>query len=101
MAGQAVAGEPPYPTVTRVEYVLGCMVRNGETGEMMYRCSCVIDRIASDVPLEDFDRVMTIMKMRRVPGERAGMFRDVAWMEEAMVAFEAVEHAASVACFPR
>jgi hypothetical protein len=100
-AWPAAAADVPYPTVTRVEYVLGCMVRNGETGEAMYRCSCVIDRIASEVSLDDYDRIVTILRMRQVPGERTGVFRDTEWINAAMDAFAAVERDASRACFGR
>ena len=36
-----------YPTAARADYVFGCMKVNGETQELLQKCSCSIDVIAS------------------------------------------------------
>ena len=93
--------ETTYPTATRVEYVLACLASNGDSRDTMFRCSCAIDYIASEISLTEYDRVETILRMRSVPGERTGMFRDVPWINEALEKFDAVERKASTACFGR
>ena len=42
-----------YPTATIADYVFGCMAANGQTHEMLEKCSCSIDVISSIVPLEE------------------------------------------------
>ena len=51
LAGPASAAGD-YPTDTVVDYVLGCMKSNGQTRDVLERCSCSIDVIASIVPYE-------------------------------------------------
>lgn len=95
------AAETAYPTVTRVEYVLACLASNGDSRDNMFRCACAIDYIASEISLTEYDQVETILRMRGVPGERTGMFRDVPWINQTLNKFDAVERKASAACFGR
>ncbi len=88
-----------YPTVTRVEYVLACLASRDNSRDNLYRCACTIDYIASEVSIDDYDRIETILRMRQVSGERSGLFRDVQWMSDALAEFEAVEKKATAACF--
>ena len=37
-----------YPTNARAEYVFACMATNGQTRDMLDRCSCAIDQIAEE-----------------------------------------------------
>ena len=64
-----------YPTNARADYVFVCMATNGQTREMLDRCSCAIDQIATILPYDDYVRAETVMRMRQTPGERVGMFR--------------------------
>ncbi|WP_307536858.1 hypothetical protein [Paracoccus sp. PAMC 22219] len=43
-----------YPTNARVEYAFACMATNGQTRDMLDRCSCAIDRIAEVLPYADY-----------------------------------------------
>src|ERR1700743_585253 len=45
-----------YPTSARADYVFGCMKANGETQELLPKCSCSVDVIASIIP---YDRYVT------------------------------------------
>ena len=36
-----------YPTPVVADYVIGCMASNGETQDMLQRCSCSIDAVSS------------------------------------------------------
>ena len=42
-ASLAVAGTNDYPTEARADYVFVCMKTNGETPDMLRRCSCSIN----------------------------------------------------------
>ena len=57
----------------RADYVFGCMKANGETQELLQKCSCSIDVIASIIPYDQLchrrDHPLD------VPGHRARRFR--------------------------
>ena len=53
-AANSAPASGDYPTAALADYVLGCMRSNGETRDMLERCSCSIDVIASIVPYERY-----------------------------------------------
>ena len=54
-AGQAAAqAVNDYPTNARADYVFVCMAANGQTRQMLDKCSCAIDRIAEILPYDDY-----------------------------------------------
>lgn len=68
----AAANELPpndYPTVTRADYVFGCMQANGQSREMLEKCSCSIDQIAALISFHDYEEAETIMSVRLKGGE--------------------------------
>ncbi len=64
-----------YPTNARADYVFVCMATNGQTRDMLDRCSCAIDQIAEILSYDDYVRAETVLRMRQTAGERVGMFR--------------------------
>lgn len=71
----APAGNYNYPTQGRVEYVLGCMDDNGHDFANVYKCSCVIDRMAAVLPYDDFVDQSTFSKYATLGGEGGSEFR--------------------------
>lgn len=68
----AVAMELPandYPTVSRADYVYGCMQANGPTREILEKCSCSIDQIAALLPFAEYEEAETIMSVQLRGGE--------------------------------
>jgi hypothetical protein len=63
-----------YPTAARADYVFACMQVNGQTRDVLERCSCSIDVIASLLPYERYEEAETIMRVRQRGGESAAMF---------------------------
>ena len=57
-----------YPTAARAEYVFACMASNGQTQEVLNRCSCAIDTIAAAVPYDAYEKAETILRMRHEGG---------------------------------
>src|SRR5260370_2731845 len=57
-----------YPTSARADYVFGCMKANGETQEILQKCSCSIDVIASIIPYERYVTTETVLSMSQVSG---------------------------------
>ncbi len=64
-----------YPTSARADYVFGCMKANGETQELLQKCSCSIDVIASIIPYDRYVTAETILSMSQVTGPVGSEFR--------------------------
>jgi hypothetical protein len=74
-ASQAAADTNDYPTEARADYVFVCMKTNGESQEMLRRCSCSIDVIASLLPYDRYVAAQTVASMNQVQGQIGTMFR--------------------------
>jgi hypothetical protein len=85
-SGRAFAQTPAddYPTEARADYVFACMAANGQTREMLQKCACSIDVIASILPYDKYVEAETVLSMRQGVGQKASMFRAANF--EAMVA---------------
>jgi hypothetical protein len=97
-AGQAYAAED-YPTDTLVDYVLGCMRSNGQTREVLERCSCSIDVIASIIPYERYESAETFRRMALTTGEASGLFRETAPAKAAGSDLRRAQAEADIRCF--
>src|ERR1700716_152204 len=64
-----------YPTTARVEFVQDCMGRRGGKLEDLYKCSCVIDRLAEKLSYDDYVEASTFAHYSTLPGEGGGIFR--------------------------
>ncbi|WOD15345.1 hypothetical protein [Paraburkholderia kirstenboschensis] len=64
-----------YPTQGRVEYVLSCMDDNGHDFANVYKCSCVIDKMATALPYDEFVDQSTFAKYATLGGEGGSEFR--------------------------
>ncbi len=62
-----------YPTVARADYVYACMAVNGQTREVLEKCSCSIDQIANILPYDQYEEAETLISV----GLRGG--ENVAW----------------------
>ena len=99
-AGGALAAPVnDYPTAARADYVFGCMASNGQTQEILRRCSCSIDVIAALMPYDQYVQAETIIRMRDVPGEKTAMFRDAAWVKKVIDQLRRAQSEAEIRCF--
>lgn len=98
--GQTVAEQlNDYPTSARADYVFACMVTNGQTREMLDRCACSIDEIASILPYEQYLQAETVLSMRRVGGERMSFFQNAAMAENLVADLRRAQAEAEIICF--
>ena len=77
--GSARADEPvrnDYPTYARVQYVQDCAARAGGSQADVYKCSCVIDKLAEHLTYDEFVEAATFAHYSTLPGEGGGIFRD-------------------------
>ena len=88
-----------YPTNAVVDYVLGCMRSNGQTRDMLDRCSCSIDVIASIVPYEHYETAETFRRMAQMSGEASGLFRQSPPAKAAGAELRRAQAEADIRCF--
>jgi hypothetical protein len=99
-ASNATAGDlNDYPTSARADYVFGCMKANGETPEILQKCSCSIDVIASIIPYDNYVTTETILSMSQVTGPVGSEFRSTEPARLAVQEFRRAQAEAEIRCF--
>lgn len=88
-----------FPTAARADYVFACMASNGQTQEMLYKCSCSIDAIAELMRYDQYVQAETIIRMRAVPGEKTAAIRDTPWTQEIVDLMRRSQAEAELKCF--
>ena len=88
-----------FPTSARADYVFGCMKANSETQEMLQKCSCSIDVIASIIPYDRYVATETILSMSQVTGPVGSEFRSTEPAKLAVQDFRRAQAEAEVRCF--
>ena len=88
-----------YPTAARADYVFACMAKNGQTRDMLERCSCSIDEIASILPYEKYVEAETVLSMRRVGGERMAIFNSSPDAERLVADMRRAQAESELVCF--
>ena len=97
LAGTAAAND--YPTAARADYVFGCMASNGQTREVLERCACSIDVIASILPHDKYVEAETVMRLRQVGGEKSTLFRTAPAMRAVVATLKRAQAEAEIRCF--
>ncbi|HTT03443.1 MAG TPA: hypothetical protein VMG11_15290 [Steroidobacteraceae bacterium] len=87
-----------YPTAARVTYVQDCMGRSGGGLADLYKCSCVIDRLAEHLTYDQFVEASTFAHYSSMSGEGGGIFRDTAHAKDSAKLFRSLEANAYHAC---
>ena len=88
-----------FPTSSRVEYVLECMQKHEGKYEYLYKCSCVIDRIAKEMPYEEYVTMSTALRNQTLAGERGALFRDPVPVKDMASKYRALQASADKACY--
>jgi len=98
-AGAVDAPVNDYPTVTRADYVFGCMAANGQTRQVLEKCACSIDVIASVLPYKDYEEAETIMSVRQRGGQNTSMFLSMPLMREKVARLKRAQIEGELRCF--
>jgi hypothetical protein len=89
-----------YPTADRVVYVQECMrMHPGPHYEMLNKCSCALDKIATEVPLEQFVTMNTATNANSIGGERGNYIRDTESLQGEIKRYRALQTKAKQSCF--
>jgi hypothetical protein len=100
LVASATARGNDFPTVERVLYVQECMrAHPGPQFEMINKCSCALDALASDLTYDDYVTMSTISKAMSIGGERGGMIRDAPSLEAQAKRYRELRTKAEKGCF--
>ena len=88
-----------YPTEIVSDYVIGCMASNGESQDMLRRCSCSIDAVSSIVPYDTYEKASTILQMRQTTGEATSVFREMKMLDDIVKQLRLAQIEADFRCF--
>jgi hypothetical protein len=89
-----------FPTVDRVLYVQACMSgRTGSTFELISKCSCALDALASELSYDDYVQFSTAAKATSIGGERGGYIRDAEMLQQQIKKYRALQTKAKAGCF--
>ena len=99
----AANDQEDFPTLERVEFVLGCIERRSKDGnqhyDALYGCVCAIDHIRSQFNYDEYNEAVTFSQLRRTAGERGSLFRDPTRADMLRDKLSEVEQAAEKRCF--
>lgn len=89
-----------YPTSAKVDYVIGCMASNGQTPEMLLKCSCSVDLIAQAIPYEEYVQISTLLSLQQMAGAgRNAIYKNSTWAKEAVTKLRDVQADSTLRCF--
>ena len=87
-----------YPTYERVQYAIQCITKYGGAQQLVYQCSCAIDKMAEQFSIDDFVEMQTAINGATITGERGGEFRDNAQLRAGAKRYREAEQAALKSC---
>ena len=102
LAGPAAAQDAAandFPTEARADYVFACMAVNGQTREVLRRCSCSLDVVASILTYDQYVAAETVLSMLQMAGERAGAMRSAPMATEAVRDLRRAQAEGDLRCF--
>lgn len=94
----AMAADHDYPTHERVMYAIQCISSHGGAHDLLYKCSCAIDRIAQQYSYEEFVDMQTAANAITMAGERGGELRDSGVVRSGAKLYRQSESAALQSC---
>jgi hypothetical protein len=98
-AGGGPAAANDYPTDVVADYVIGCMVSNGETQDMLRRCSCSIDTVASILPYDKYEKAETVLMMQQLNGDQVSIFKQMQTLKKMVDELRLAQIEADFRCF--
>jgi len=99
LAARPALAANDYPTEVVADYVIGCMASNGQTQDMLRRCSCSIDAVSSIVTYDTYEKASVILQMRQVAGDATAVFRSMTKLDEIVKQLRLAQIEADFRCF--
>ena len=97
---KAASNRESYPTAVIADYVLGCMVANGQKPETLQKCACSMDFIAAAIPYDEYEQTETLMRLQQMTGGgRNAVYKNSAWAKTAVDHLREVQAESTLRCF--
>jgi len=97
---QTAGASVPYPTEVVTDYVLGCMLANGTSADVLRKCSCSMDFISGAIPYEEYEKVETLLRLQQMPGAgRSVFYKTSNWAKNAIAQLREVQAESTLRCF--
>ena len=98
--GGSAALANDFPTIDRVLYVQECMRNHpGPHYEMVNKCSCALDALASQVKFDDYLAMNTAANANSIGGERGGYIRDNESLQVQIKRYRELQSKVKSGCF--
>lgn len=98
LCASAVAND--FPTVDRVLHVQECIRDNpGPHYEMINKCSCALDALATQVTFDEYSTMVTIANGMSIGGERGGAIRDTPSLAPSLKRYRELQVKVKQGCF--
>jgi hypothetical protein len=89
-----------YPTSAKADYVIGCMASNGQTHEMLEKCSCSIDLIEKAIPYDEYVHISTLLSLQQMTAAgRNAVYKSSTWSQKAVAKLRDVQADSTLRCF--
>lgn len=88
-----------YPTEARADYVFGCMAVSGQGRDMLGKCACSIDVIASILPYDKYVQAETVLSLQQASGEQVAMFKSAVVPRTMVADLRRAQAEAEMLCF--
>ena len=96
----ATAAGNDFPTVDRVLYVQECMRNHpGPHYEMVNKCACAQDKLAAEVPFDEYVTMSTAANANTIGGERGAYIRDAESLQVLIKRYREIQARVQKACF--
>jgi hypothetical protein len=87
-----------YPTYERVQFALDCMQRNGGAYDLIYKCSCAIDKVAEQLTIDEFVDLQTALNAGDMSGQRGGELRGNPQIRDSAKRYRQIVQSAGQSC---
>ncbi len=88
-----------YPTFVLADYVFACMAANGQTFDVLQKCSCSIDYIQQRLSYDEYEEAETIMRAQLDIGQRGIFYREATWANERVDKLKKLQAESTLECF--
>jgi len=100
MSQPVYATENDFPTLSRIEYVEACRSQfDRPPQELIYKCSCAIDKIAQEVDHDTWISLLTFNNAAPIAGERGAYLRERKDTRTKVKSFRELQAKARASCF--
>ena len=100
--GACAGAEVPandFPTVARADYVFACMQVNGQSRDILEKCACSVDAIASVINYNEYEEAETILSIGQRGGKSTGIFKNNPAIQEKVKTLRRAQVEGELRCF--